>query len=113
MASRGIGRQSRRHSAQPHPAAPHTSHRRRAQGWLACRRIRNHPNCLAAKHPCQHPTAGAPKNGWHAGAYNTIWNAYAYEGTPINIPYDGTVRWMPDPLGPLFNFVGLKGARPR
>lgn len=56
---------------------------------------------------------GFAGNGWHAGAFNTIWNAVSYGKKPVNIPYDRTVRWMDDPVGPLFNFIGLRNAKVR
>lgn len=40
-----------------------------------------------------------------------MWNVYANQR--VNIPYDKTIKWMDEPVGPLFNFVGLKGATQR
>lgn len=63
---------------------------------------------LASPHPAS-STPGGRYYGPHAGAYNTIWSVRA--SVPMRLPVTGAYRWESgDPLGPLFNFVDLKGA---
>jgi hypothetical protein len=71
--------------------------------------------CTPLSAMCVHGAhaAGAAHNGPHAGAYNTVWKAWAASNKAVPIPYDGTTRWMNEPVGPLFNLVHLKGAKAR